>query len=207
MWGCALAACFMLAACDGAAAPICLFTVSRNDVSARIPTVGVVEWSLAGPPPSSARIVYTLNDAPSGILNQGGSAPVDLGRGDYRTLLLGLKQSSDYTFHIEATRRGQTCASAEYALPTTGSFPSARPVSVTVSQPAAREPGFIVTSSGTTLPPSAFIIDADGEIVWYVDGPQDPTRAQMDYEGNSTWMVDLNHDNEGGEMRYVSMDG
>jgi hypothetical protein len=183
------------------------FTVSRNEVSARIPTVGVVEWSLAGTPPSSARIVYTLKDAPSALLNQGGTAPVDLGKVDYRTLLLGLKPSRDYTFHIEATRGGRTCASAEYALPTTGSFPSARPVTVAVTQPAAREPGFIVTSSGTTLPSSAFIIDADGEIVWYVDGPQDPTRAQMDYEGANMWMVALNLDNDGGEMRYVSMDG
>jgi hypothetical protein len=169
--------------------------------------VGVVEWSFAGEPPESARIVWALNDAPSAILNRGGSAPVDLGKANFRTLLLGLKQSQNYTFHIEATRHGQICASADYALPTTGSFPSARPVTAAVAQPDQREPGFIVTSSGTTLPSSAFIIDADGEIVWYADGPRDPTRALMDYEGNNMWMVALNLDNDAGEMRYVSMDG
>jgi hypothetical protein len=78
---------------------------------------------------------------------------------------------------------------------------------VAVSQPARREPGFIVTSSGTTLPNSAFIIDADGEIVWYFDGPESTTRALMDYEGDNMWMIALNLLNEGGEMRTVSMDG
>ena len=170
-------------------------------------TVGVVEWSLTGAAPSRAKIVYRLQDAPSSSLNQGGEAPVDLGRPNYRTLLLGLKQSHDYTFHIEATRDGATCVSADYALPTTGSFPDARPVTVDVVQPDQREPGFIVTSSGTSLPNSAFIIDADGDIVWYADGPLNTTRAQMDYEGDNMWMVSLNLENEGGEMRYVSMDG
>jgi hypothetical protein len=57
------------------------------------------------------------------------------------------------------------------------------------------------------VPSSAFIIDADGDVVWYFDGPQNPTRAQMDYEGDNMWMVALNLDNVGGEMRAVSMDG
>jgi hypothetical protein len=190
-------------ACGGGSA----FTISENDLSPQIPTVGIVAWSLAGAAPSSAKIVYKLKDPPSATLNLGGEAPVDLSKPNYRTLLLGLKQSSAYTFHIEATRDGATCASAEYALPTTGSFPDARPVTVAMAQPDKREPGFIVTSSGTSVPDSAFIIDADGEIVWYADGPLNTTRAQMDYEGDNMWMVSLNLDNEGGEMRYVSMDG
>jgi hypothetical protein len=183
------------------------FAVSKNEVSSQMPTVGVVEWSLAGPAPSSARIVYQLKDVADSTLNQGGEAPVNLGKANYRTLLLGLKQSKDYTFHIEATRDGKTCVSTEYALPTTGSFARARPVIVKVAQANKREPGFIVTSSGTSLPSSAFIIDADGDVVWYFDAPQNPTRAQMDYEGDNMWMVSLNLDNWGGEMRAVSMDG
>ena len=197
--------------CEGGAASECggglEFSVSKNEVSSEIPTVGVVEWSLAGGAPATATIVYKLKDAPSSILNQGGQAPVNLDKPNYRTLLLGLKQSRDYTFHIEATRDGKTCVSPNYALPTTGSFPSARPVTIQVAQADKREPGFIVTSSGMSLPSSAFILDADGDVVWYVDGPQNPTRAQMDYEGDNMWMVSLNLDNVGGEMRTVSMDG
>jgi hypothetical protein len=183
------------------------FTVSKNEVSSKIATVGVVEWSLAGGAPSRAKIVYKLKSAASSILNQGGEAPVDLGKPNYRTLLLGLKPSQDYTFHVEATRDGQTCLSPDHALPTTGSFANARPVTVKVSQAGKREPGFIVTSSGTSVPSSAFIVDADGDVVWYFDAPQNPTRAQMDYEGDNMWMVSLNLDNWNGEMRYVSLDG
>jgi hypothetical protein len=181
--------------------------VSRSDVAAKIPTVGVVEWSLAGATPSSARIVYRLKTAATSILNQGGVAPVNLEKANYRTLLLGLKQSSDYFFHIEALTGGSTCVSPTYSLPTTGRFATARSTTANVVQPNKREPGFIVTSSGTSIPSSAFIIDADGDVVWYADAPQNPTRAQMDYEGANMWMISLNLDNWGGEMRYVSMDG
>ncbi|MFO7181640.1 MAG: aryl-sulfate sulfotransferase [Pseudomonadota bacterium] len=192
---------------SGGAAGACAFTVTKNALSAKIPTVGIVEWSLAGPAPSSATIVYTLKDAPSSILNRGGEAPVDLGKPGYRTLLLGLKQEKNYTFRIEVTRDGQTCVSPEYALPTTGRFENAPSVMVDVVQPEKREPGFIVTSSGTSLPSSAFILDADGEVVWYVEAPQNTTRALMDYEGEHLWMLSLNLTNQGGEMRFVSMDG
>jgi len=184
------------------------FTVSKNVLSSAIPTVGVVEWSLAGAPPSSAKVVYVLSDASDSTLNRGGEAPVNLGQPNHRTLLLGLKQSKDYTFHIEASRNGQTCRSQDYVLPTTGRLAnSPTPVTVKVAQADKRRPGFIVASSGASLPSSAYIIDADGDLVWWSPAPQNPTRAQMDYEGENMWMVSLNLTNSGGEMRYVSMDG
>ena len=183
------------------------FHVSKNVVSPKMATVGVVEWSLAGRQPSSAKIVFKLKNAEDSTLNQDGEAPVDLSKPNYRTLLLGLKQSRNYTFHIDATRDGRTCASNEYALPQTGDFPDSRPVTVTVAQPTKREPGFIVTSSGTFFPDSAFIIDADGDVVWYAPGPLNTSRAQMDYAGDNMWMVSLNMINTTGEMRTISMDG
>jgi hypothetical protein len=54
---------------------------------------------------------------------------------------------------------------------------------------------------------SAFIIDADGAVVWYSAGPSQCSRARMDYEGVNMWMLSLNVQNGGGEMRFVSMDG
>ncbi len=210
------AACFLLvaSACgggEGAAPPQaagnCEFSVTRNELSAKIPTVGVVEWSLLGAKPSSAKLVYQLENAASTVLNRGGEAPVKLDAPAYRTLLLGLKQAQNYTFHIEASVGGRTCTSETFALPTTGNFEDARAVGVEVLQPEKREPGFIVTSSGSSLPSAAFIIDADGELVWYFEGPQNLTRAHMDYEGDNLWMLELNLTNEVGEMRVVSMDG
>ena len=191
----------------GGGATACAYTVSLNEVSAQIPTVGVIAWSLAGAAPTSAKIVYALKNADPSLLNQGGEAPVQLGNANYRTLLLGLKQSKDYGFHIEASRDGTTCVSPDYALPTTGSLAGAPNVTVNVAQADKREPGFIVTSSGTSVPDSAYIIDADGEMVWFFPGPLNTCRAQMDYEGNNMWMITCNPINEMGELRYVSMDG
>jgi hypothetical protein len=195
------------AGCGGGGTAPCEFTVTANEVSAAIPTVGVVEWSLAGAPPEAAKIVYQLKNADPALLNRGGEAPVPRADANHRTLLLGLKQSRDYTFHIEATRGGATCASPEYALPTTGSLAGAPTVGVSVALPAKRQPGFMVTSSGTFAPDSAFIVDADGEIVWSFAGPLSTCRAHMDYEGKNMWMITCNPINEQGEMRYVSMDG
>jgi hypothetical protein len=188
-------------------ASACAFTVTKNEVSPKMATVGIVEWSLAGSAPSSARVVFELVDAGGSLLNRGGTTPVDLGKPGYRTLLLGLKQARRYAFRIEAERDGRTCVSDEYSLPATGTFADARPVVVSVTQPEKREPGFIVASSGNNVPSRAFIVDADGEFVWYAEAPENPSRALLDYEGEKLWMLSLNLTNEGGEMRYVSMDG
>ncbi|HSY39740.1 MAG TPA: arylsulfotransferase family protein [Polyangia bacterium] len=186
----------------------CSFSILSNDISPMMATVGIVEWSTSLSNLASADIVYTLDGAGAGLLNKGGTAPVDLTKPNYRTLLLGLKQASDYTFHIEATdAHGAACKSPDYVLPTTGLLPAAPTISRTVSNAAAQANGFIVTSSGVTYGNYAIIIDGDGEVVWYAESPIQCTRARMDYEGANMWMVEANEDNSTGEMRFVSMDG
>jgi len=173
-------------------------------------TVGVVEWAVDGIP-TEAKIVYELDGASAEVLNRGGEAPVDLTRENYRTLLLGLKQSSSYSFSIEATVDGEVCVSDTYSLPETGSLSGAPPFAVSVDAPEAREPGFIVTSSGYTEDPendsTAFILDADGEVVWAAPAPPEASRAKLDYEGENMWMLGLNFGGGYGEMRYLSLDG
>lgn len=186
----------------------CEFVVSTNEVSAKMPTVGVVEWSLAGAPPSSAKIVFELVGAPPTLLNVGGAAPVNLSKPNYRTLLLGLKQNSDYTFRIEAVRGEQTCVSDVFALPKTGK-PEGAPTerTVVVEQAEARTPGFILTPGGYGGY-GAYIIDADGAVVWYVRGPADPGRMHMDYEGENMWIMSLNPIlGASGQLQVFSMDG
>ena len=194
----------------------CSFTMISNSISSKMATVGVVEWSTALSGVSSAQIVYTLNNAGSSILNKGGTAPVDLKKSNYRTLLLGLKQSSYYTFHIEATSSsGSTCKSSDYTLPKTGSLSGAPTVTRTVSNASSQAIGFIVTCGGIggngvgtgSSNVGAYIIDADGAVVWYSAGPSQCSRARMDYEGVNMWMMALNVGNTGGEMRFLSMDG
>ena len=186
----------------------CSFSITTNAVSSKMATVGIVEWSTTMANLASASIVYSLNGAGPGVLNTGGTAPVDLTKASYRTLLLGLKQSSDYTFHIEATDAdGVVCKSPDTSLPTTGVLPEAPTISRTVSNAAAQAQGFIVTSGGVTYGDYAIIIDADGAVVWYAESPVECSRARMDYEGVNMWMVAANEDNSTGEMRFVSMDG
>jgi hypothetical protein len=175
-------------------------------------TVGIVEWSTTIPSPSKAEVVYTLDNAGSSVLNVGGRAPVDLTAKSYRTLLLGLKPSSSYTFHIEVTSSNGTCKSADSSI-TTGTLSGVPKLTRNASKPTAQAKGFIIAcmgivgvggSSGGT---QAFIIDADGTVVWVATSPASCSRARMDYEGVNMWMMALNVMNSGGEMRYISMDG
>jgi hypothetical protein len=192
----------------------CSFAVSSNQISPKMATVGIVEWSTTLSDLASAQIVFTLNNPGSGIVNKGGTAPVDLKKTNHRTLLLGLKQSSDYTFHIEATSSaGKTCKSQDFTLPKTGTLSGVPAVTRTPGAGASAN-GFIVTSTGMGSgmgggggSNAAFIIDADGAVVWAASAPTQCSRARMDYEGVNMWMLALNVQNGGGEMRYLSMDG
>jgi hypothetical protein len=192
----------------------CTFDVTVG-VSSTMPTVGTVDWSTSSSV-VAAEIVYTLDGPPAGTINKGGSAPVDLTKANYHTLLLGLKQSSAYSARIDALLAdGSICTSADFGL-TTGALSGAPSIARTVNNASAQATGFIVTSSGlggTTYSGGAggtgqaFIVDADGAVVWTAAAPTQCSRALMDYEGANMWMVSLNVQNSGGEMRFVSMDG
>ena len=180
-------------------------------------TVGIVEWSTTLSDVTSAQIVYTLNNPSSGILNKGGTAPVDLKAANYHTLLLGLKPSSSYTYHIEIAASSGACKSADYTMATT-TLSGAPTVTRTVANASSLAGGFIVTCTGQGSgvgvgggggggSNSAYILDADGTVVWAAAGPSSCSRARMDYEGANMWMLNLNVSNGGGEMRYLSMDG
>jgi len=184
---------------------------SATGISSGMGTVGIVEWSTTLSGVTSAQIVYTLNNASLGILNQGGTAPVDLKAPNYRTLLLGLKPSSTYTYHIEMTSSIGTCKSTDYTMATT-TLSGAPTVSRTVTTASSLAGGFIVVCTGQGAGAgggsnTAYILDADGTTVWAAAGPSSCSRARMDYEGTNMWMVSLNVNNGGGEMRYLSMDG
>ncbi|MBN1612639.1 MAG: aryl-sulfate sulfotransferase [Polyangiaceae bacterium] len=186
-------------------------TVTSSSTSSKMATVGIVEWSTTVANPTSAQVVYSLNNAGSSVLNKGGTAPVDLSQQNHRTLLLGLKPSSTYTFHVEVTSSGTTCKSEDKTL-TTGTLSGAPNITRSAKNPSAQAVGFIVTCPGVSGMggsggTQAFIIDADGTVVWAAPAPASCSRARMDYEGQNMWMLALNVGNSGGEMRYVSMDG
>jgi hypothetical protein len=193
----------------------CTFTVEKS-VSKAIGTVGIVDWTTDLPGLTKADVVFTLDDAMADELNTGDTAPAVLTGSPYRTLLLGLKPQRNYTFHIVASAGATVCTSPDYTL-TTGSVGAGLPeLEREVPLAAERARGFLITSTGISGfggggggggDPMAFILDADGDVVWWAAAPASCSRARMSYEGTDMWMLELNVDNQGGEMARVSMDG
>jgi hypothetical protein len=195
----------------------CQFTVKAQTADKAgqggIPTVGVVDWSVNLPSISQASIVFGPQDGTTTL-----TAPIDVMTGpNFHTLLLGMKASKTYSYKISA----DTCTSDAYTI-TTGAMPNAVAHLTRTTGPAAssQAKGFIITSSGPgslsagigagNTSAYAYIIDADGDIVWWAPAPVSCSRAKMSYDGQYMWMAELNVDNStknGGEIRRVSMDG
>ncbi|MBN2573744.1 MAG: hypothetical protein JXP73_04200 [Deltaproteobacteria bacterium] len=175
-------------------------------------TIGIVSWALAAGTVSQAHIEFGLDTS------YGMNAPVDLelAEGRFRTLLLGMKPDHTYHFRIVAVADGATYASDDYTIqtgpPLSNSLVSVRKFNVI--NEAAREPGFIVASYWTGTGSSvAFIIDRDGDIVWWhnfalsgsgMTGDGGICRARMSADGKHMWMVVSS--NKGGLIRSVGMD-
>lgn len=174
----------------------CTFDIDAS-LSTAIGTVGIVTFStdLAGI--SEAKIEFGLKDGDGTM-----EAPVDLEATDYRTLLLGMKGARDYEFRIVAKAGDKTCTSEPQTI-TTKAIANAPKLTHTGGAGAG---GFVVATPGLGNSP-VYIFDTDGDVVWSMAGPAQTSRAHMSYNGDSMWMLALNVQNGGGEMRYVSMDG
>jgi hypothetical protein len=181
-----------------------LFTVEHelaSDVDPNAPgTVGIVTWSVDLDTVESASIEFGLDTA------YGTAAPVDLNAAGFRTLLLGMKPSSTYHFRVVAVAGGATYTSDDYSIQTGPPTDSVALGDFTIHDEAAHERGFIVASywqgGGSSV---AFIIDADGEIVWWYDsGANGIARARMSADGQNMWLITPN--NMGGPLQRVSMD-
>lgn len=167
------------------------------------PTVGIVTWSLAGVTVTEAHIEFGLDTS------YGMTAPVDLSRANYQTPLLGMKPSKEYHFRIVATDGAQTYTSADQTV-TTGAANGAPSISeFTVADPSKVDKGFFITSfwqQGQSQ--YAFIIDTDGDIVWWYkepNGTDGVSRARMSADAKSMWFV--NETLNSAPLQRVSMDG
>lgn len=191
----------------GTGPDLCGFEV-EVELSPAIPTVGIVTWSLARTDLDEARIDFGLT--PSGFTFQ---APVtDLDRHEHRTLLLGMKGESEYSFRIVARLGSESCTSETLSLTTSPVANSVPTIQREVLNENAVAPGFILTTTGLGgraggLGPVAFIFDAEGDVVWWAPAPTGAGSARMNWEGTSVWMSAVNNGGGSGEMRRVSMDG
>lgn len=180
----------------------------NQDLSSAISTVGIVTWStdLAGV--SDARIEFGPSGAGFTM-----SAPVDLSVQDYRTLLLGMKAESDYSFQIVANAGQQTCTSETFSL-TTGPLSNSVPaIARDVANEAAIAPGFFIAATGGGGGGGggggsmAFILDSDGDVVWWASAPGGTGRVEMNWSGTEMWMASVNNGGGNPGIRRVSMDG
>ncbi|MBN2343488.1 MAG: aryl-sulfate sulfotransferase [Deltaproteobacteria bacterium] len=183
------------------------FEVSVN-LSDAIGTVGIVEWSTNVDNEIDAATIDFGLDSEYGM-----TAPVELTAEYFRTLLLGMKGSSDYHVRVNAVIDGTTYRSHDVVITTEPVTNVIQRADIIVAQSASVAPGFFVLASYTAASfsqnPMAFIIDNDGDIVWWYAATalSDSTRARMSYDGK--WMAVVSSNNQGnaGAVELVSMDG
>lgn len=178
--------------------------VATGEVSPKIATVGIVTFT-SDVPVESAKIEF--RNVAGGETSV---APVDVEADDYRTLLLGMKPNSTYTYKVIIN---DSCSSVERTL-TTGNVPVQAVQKIPRISKVGRGgmPGFYVVSvySGDT---HSVILDQDGDIVWYGAGAtasnfDSTSRSRMDWEGKYMWSIAANATPGGeGAVRRVSMDG
>jgi hypothetical protein len=178
------------------------FTMKSNKTSTAIPTVGIIEWSYSKEV-TGAYIEFGPKGSSTVV-----KAPVDLKEQNYRTLLLGMKQKSDYVFRIIVETGAGTCKSDDYNL-TTGTLTNAPKITKSGSGTSVMTGGFIVTTTGLGNSRKAFIFDMDGDVVWAASAPASPSRARMGWDGKDMWVNNSNvmGGANNGDIRRIPMDG
>lgn len=177
----------------------CSFAVTSS-ISTAIPTVGIVVWSTSLAAPTEAHIDFGLTTS------YGMTAPVNVANPSYRTLLLGMKSSHTYHFRVEASAGASQCTSQDYLI-TTGPLNSAVPaVTLTTYDASALFGGFLLAGDGAAGV-NAYILDADGDAVWWYSGDRGASGVRMSYDGNYMWINSVNFPDRGAYVHRVSMDG
>jgi hypothetical protein len=173
--------------------------------SSKIPTVGIVTFTTTLASPTSASIKFGLDTS------YGMTAPVDLTQASYRTLLLGMKASKTYHYQITVTNSSGTCSSADQmiatgALPNGTALPKLTP---TTNNKAALWGGFLVIGSYQGATNQSFILDADGDFVWWYADGSDGCGTRMSYDGKYMWINNGNVPATSGSthVHRVTMDG
>lgn len=165
-------------------------------------TVGIVEWSVDVANVTEAYIDFGLTE------EYGMRAPVELGSAEYRTLLLGMKPEKTYHFRVVVSDGTQFYASNDYTVETGAATTAVAIGSFDVKNEQAREPGFIVASywQGTSSA-VAYVLDPDGEIVWWYDTGimGGIARARLSADGKNMWVITAS--NNGNPIQRVSIDG
>jgi hypothetical protein len=191
------------AGAGGGVAQTCTF-IPSSSLSPKIATVGIVTWSTTLAAVQSAHIDFGLT------ASYGMSAPVDLAQPSYRTLLLGMKSSHLYHYRITATNAGGDCQSPDYTIMTGPLANGLVKPTVTTNDAAALAGGFLITgqyvqNANGSAP--GYILDSDGDIVWWYNIEDYVTGVVMDYAGTHMWINNHPPNLADAKVHRVSMDG
>jgi hypothetical protein len=183
-----------------------------SDIKATAPTtVGIVQWSLGQPGLTAAHIDFGLDTT------YGMAAPVDLTRAGYRTVLVGMKPARSYHFRIVATDGSHTYTSDDRTLTTGAPLATSLLAGFDLKTPGRVDKGFFITSywnlaaaNDTTW--MAFILDTDGDVVWWYTDPADNARGELGLaraclsaDSQDIWIARAT--NSGAPLRRISIDG
>ncbi len=171
--------------------------------SATIPTVFTVTWTTSLANPTAAEIDFGPSSSGPSMV-----APVDLTQPQYQTMLLGMKPSTSYVYRIVARSAAGACTSQDYTI-ATGALANAPKPTMTLSSAAMHDKGFIITSSGLSGT-SAYILDADGTVVWVAPSgvPAQPSRVHLSWDATKMYEMALNVMNtSSGKIVIQPLDG
>lgn len=190
-------------ATGGAGASGCI--TPSAEISSKIATVGIVTFTTTVASPDRARIDFGLDTT------YGMTAPVSLTEPNYRTLLLGMKESREYHYQIVVGSGATECSSGDLTI-TTGALPNILPsLDVTNIQPEALAGGFVMTGQyqaqgGQNSP--AYVLDKDGDFVWALAVGNYVTGVRMSYDGKYMWINGTDNTTSGlAQIHRVTMDG
>ncbi len=152
-------------------------TVYTAHWSAELDTIDAAWWELGRPDHGVERIL-----------------PVDTTAGpEFETTLYGMKPGESYRLWAVVESDGEILRSDEHRVET-GLLPPELPeLSVERAEGAETWEGLLVTTIAA-MPPTAVMIDVDGDIVWWhmLDGVENLARARLDVDGRHMLMLDMN---------------
>jgi hypothetical protein len=180
----------------------CTFTATAS-TSTKIPTVGIVTFTTTLSGVTAARIDFGPTTA------YGLTAPVDLTAASYRTLLLGMKAARMYNYRITASNGSGECQSPNYTIMSGALANGFQKPTLTPTTASGLSGGFLITGQyqGAGAAQSAYILDADGDYVWWYGIGGDVTGARMSYDGKHMWINSANVPSGMARVRRVTMDG
>ena len=122
-----------------------------------------------------------------------------------------MKTSRLYHFRITATAAAGECRSDDYTIMTGPIANGLQKPTVTTSNASALAGGFLVTGQHATnagmSSAQAYILDADGDYVWWMAVTNDVSGARMSYDGTHMWINSVNVPSGTARVHRVGMDG